>query len=167
MKYFEKRNTKVYTLVGDAELAEGSNWEALNFAWKYNLNNFVGILDCNRLGQSDKTSVEHHLDVYEARFKAFGFYTQVIDGHDIDAIANALWKANEHQDGPSFIIAKTFKGKGGLDGIEDSPDWHGKPLGAKSAHTIEHLKSQIKNPHVKLIPRAPHKEEIKEVEHVH
>ena len=78
-----------------------------------------------------------------------------------------MWKANEHQDGPSFIIAKTFKGKGGLDGIEDSPDWHGKPLGAKSSHTIEHLKSQIKNPHVKLIPRAPHKEEIKEVDYDH
>jgi len=50
MKFFEKRQTKVYTLVGDAELAEGSNWEALNFASYYKLDNFVGILDCNRLG---------------------------------------------------------------------------------------------------------------------
>ena len=75
MKYFEKRHTKVYTLVGDAEMAEGSNWEALNFAFVYKLNNFVGILDCNRLGQSDQTSLGHHLEIYEARFKAFGFYT--------------------------------------------------------------------------------------------
>lgn len=66
MKYFEHRSTKVYTLVGDAEMAEGSNWEALNFAFVYKLNNFVGILDCNRLGQSDKTSLEHHLEIYEA-----------------------------------------------------------------------------------------------------
>jgi transketolase len=50
MKYFEKRSTKVFTLVGDAELAEGSNWEAIHFASHYHLDNFIGILDCNRLG---------------------------------------------------------------------------------------------------------------------
>lgn len=111
--------------------------------------------------------MEHHLEIYEARFKAFGFYTQVIDGHDINAIATALKNANEHQEGPSFIVCKTFKGKGGQDGIEDSKDWHGKPLGAKSAHTIDYLKTLIKNPDVKLVPRAPHKEEIKEEEHHH
>jgi len=167
MKNFEKRHTKVYTLVGDAEFAEGSNWEALHFASHYNLDNFIGILDCNRLGQSDKTSLEHHLEIYEARLKAFGHYVQVIDGHDINAIAGALKNANEHQGTPSFIICKTFKGKGAQDGIEDSVSWHGKPLGAKSANTIEHLKSLIKNPDVKLVPRVPHVEEIKEEEIKH
>jgi len=90
MKYMEKRDTRVYTLVGDGELAEGSNWEALHFASLYKLNNFVVILDCNRLGQSMPTSLEHHLEIYEARAKAFGFNTLVIDGHNVEEITAAL-----------------------------------------------------------------------------
>ena len=167
MKYFEKRHTKVYTLVGDGELAEGSNWEALHFAFIHKLDNFVGILDCNRLGQSDATSLAHHLEIYEARIKAFGFYVQVIDGHNVEEIAAALKNAQAHEGGPSFIIAKTFKGKGCVDGIEDSLVLHGKPFGTHSKNVIDHIKSLIKNPDVHLTVREPVIEETKEeiIEH--
>lgn len=162
MKIMEKRDARVVTVVGDGELAEGSNWEALHFASLYNLNNFIVILDCNRLGQSMPTSLEHHLEIYEARVKAFGFNTLVIDGHKIEEIVEALKSAHAQTDKPTFIIAKTFKGKGMIEGIEDSPVWHGKPLGTHSKANVEHIKSQIKNPAVHFVPRAPVKEEIKE-----
>lgn len=162
MKYFEKRDARVYTLCGDGELAEGSNWEALHFASLYKLNNYVVILDANRLGQSMPTSLEHHLEIYEARAKAFGFHTLVIDGHNVEEIVAALKTVETQTDKPTFIVAKTFKGKGCIEGIEDSPVWHGKPFGGKSKATIDHIKAQIKNPAVHLVPRSPVKEEIKE-----
>lgn len=75
MKYFEKVDNKVYTLIGDAEMQEGSNWEAMNFASYYKLDNLVAIVDVNRLGQSAATSLDHDLTTYVKRFESFGFET--------------------------------------------------------------------------------------------
>ena len=63
---------RVYCLVGDGESAEGSIWEALSFASFYKLNNLVAVFDINRLGQSDPAMLQHDMDTYEARLKAFG-----------------------------------------------------------------------------------------------
>ena len=62
----------MYCLIGDGESAEGSIWEALSFASHYKLDNLVAIFDVNRLGQSEEAMLQHNMDVYEARLKAFG-----------------------------------------------------------------------------------------------
>ena len=119
MKFFEKSSNKVFVVVGDAEIQEGSNWEAMNFASFYKLDNVVVLLDANRLGQSAATSLEHDIEAHKARFESFGFNTLVADGHDIGAIADALKKAHENTGKPTGIILKTIKGKGCSDERED------------------------------------------------
>ena len=163
MKNFEKRSNRIYCLLGDAEMAEGSNWEAMNFASYYNLDNLVAIVDVNRLGQSDETSIGHNLDIYKARFEAFGFDTQVIDGHSIDEIVKALVHAKTVTGKPQAILAKTFKGKDLTDTVEDICKWHGKPMADQSEAVIKHLKSLIQNPDAQLTPTKP-AEEVKELE---
>ena len=69
--------------LGDSEMAEGSQWEALQMAAHYQLNNLVGILDVNRLGQRGETMYGHDLNAYQRRVEAFGWATRVIDGHDL------------------------------------------------------------------------------------
>lgn len=124
----EKLSYKTFVLTGDGELAEGQVWEALNFASYYKLNNLVVIADINRLGQSQPTMFEHHMDEYVARFRSFGAEVIAIDGHDYTQIEKALADAvkNESQK-PYVIVAKTFKGKG-VSFLENSDGWHGKAL---------------------------------------
>jgi len=148
-KYFDKSDYRVYCLCGDGESAEGSIWEALAFASNYKLNNLVNIIDINRLGQSEPTMYQHDLDVYEARVKAFGWHTIVVDGHDVNALLDAFAEAASVKDKPTCLLAKTFKGKF-FPEIEDSPSWHGKPLGAKTDSVIAHLKTLIKDQTNKL-----------------
>lgn len=95
------------------------------FASHYKLDNLVNIIDVNRLGQSEPTMYQHHMDVYKKRAEAFGWNAIVIDGHNISEIIDALHTASITKDQPTCIIAKTFKGKY-LPGIEDDPNWHGK-----------------------------------------
>ena len=161
IKNFEKRENKVFVLIGDAEMQEGSNWEAMNFASYYKLDNVIAMVDCNRLGQSAATSLEHQFEVYGARFESFGFHTQIVDGHDVDAIAAALKVAHETEGKPSAIIFKTFKGKGCGEEVEDHQPWHGKPL--KNDKVIEAIEARIKDKDATMVPRAP-AEEVKELE---
>jgi transketolase len=154
-KYFDKAPYKVFCLMGDGESAEGSIWEAMHFASKYNLDNLVAIIDVNRLGQSEPTALQHSMDVYRKRLEAFGFNALVVDGHDVEELCKAFHEASETKGRPTAIIAKTFKGKN-FPGIEDQDNWHGKPLGDKSNSVIEHLKGLIKNNgNTQLIPSKP------------
>lgn len=77
---------RVYVLVGDGESAEGSIWEALNFASYYSLDNLVVIFDVNRLGQSQETSLGHDMEKYWKRLDAFGFNALVVDGHSVNEL---------------------------------------------------------------------------------
>lgn len=126
-KYCDSLDYKTFVLLGDSEMAEGSVWEAINLASYYKLNNLIGILDVNRLGQRGETMFGYHVDEYEKRVKAFGWNTIVIDGHDISQVIKAYEKALAAKDTPTMIIAKTVKGKG-VSFIEDKDGWHGKPL---------------------------------------
>jgi len=120
----------VYVLLGDGEMAEGSVWEAVNLASYYQMNNLTAVLDVNRLGQSQATILGWDTGAYEQRFKAFGWDTLVIDGHNLEQIETAFGKIQSSvQTKPSVIIAKTIKGKG-VSFIEDKDGWHGKPLPA-------------------------------------
>jgi transketolase len=81
---------KTYVLMGDGELAEGSVWEAASLAGLRSTNNLIAIVDVNRLGQSQPTAFGHQVEVYRARFESFGWDTQVIDGHNMSQIVEAL-----------------------------------------------------------------------------
>ena len=126
-KYLEKSAYRVYVLMGDGEIAEGSVWEAAALATHYRLENLVGIIDVNGLGQSQRTMYDHDTTVYHNRFAAFGWHTVTIDGHDISAIVAALDQAQSVKDRPTMIVARTLKGKG-VSFLEDRDGWHGKPL---------------------------------------
>ena len=127
-KNLDKSDFQTYCILGDGECAEGAVWEACNFASHYNLSNLVGILDCNRLGQSEATNMGHDFDNWSKRFSAFGWHTIIVDGHSVEELCKAFWEARQQQDKPTMLIAKTFKGYGMGDNISDKDNWHGKPI---------------------------------------
>ncbi len=126
-KYLDKLPYHTYVLLGDSEMAEGSQWEAIEIAAYYKLDNLVGIMDVNRLGQRGETMYGHDLTVYKDRVSAFGWEPIVIDGHHLPQILTAYKQALQARDKPVMIIARTIKGKG-VSFIEDKNGWHGKPL---------------------------------------
>ncbi len=126
-KYIDKLPYRTYVLLGDSEMAEGSQWEAMEIAAHYKLDNLTGIIDVNRLGQRGETMYGHDLTVYRDRAGAFGWETIVIDGHHMPQILTAFKQAAQSRDRPVMIIARTVKGKG-VSFIEDKNGWHGKPL---------------------------------------
>ncbi|VDP43470.1 unnamed protein product [Heligmosomoides polygyrus] len=126
-KYMDKASYRVYCLLGDGETAEGSVWEAAAFSSYYKLDNLVAIVDVNRLGQSQETALGHHVEVYQARFAAFGFNAIVVNGHDVSELISAYETARNTKDKPTAIICKTIKGQG-IEGIADMENWHGKPV---------------------------------------
>ena len=123
----DKSEYRTYVLLGDGESAEGAVWEAAEVASYYKLDNLVAIVDVNRLGQSQQTMLEHDLEVFRARFAAFGWETVIVDGHDIAALLDAFDKAAANTGKPFAIIARTLKGKG-VGFAEDKNGWHGKPF---------------------------------------
>jgi len=127
-KYVDKLPYKVFVVLGDSEMAEGSIWEALDHASHYKLDNVIGILDCNRLGQRGETELGWNTAAYAERAKAFGWTPIVIDGHNLEEIDHAFAHATGASNGqPTLIIAKTLKGKG-FSAIENKDGWHGKAL---------------------------------------
>jgi transketolase len=118
---------RVWTLCGDSEIAEGSQWEALEHAAHYELDNLVAIFDVNRLGQRGETMHGWNLDSYADRARAFGCHAIEIDGHDVEAIDRAYAEAIDTAGQPVVIVAKTIKGKGDPD-VEDKNGFHGKAL---------------------------------------
>ncbi len=126
-KYLDNSDYRVYVLLGDGETAEGSVWEAAALAAHYQLNNLIGIIDVNALGQSQHTMYAFDIETYCRRFETFGWNAIGIDGHDFDDILNALTEAKTATDKPTMIVAKTFKGKG-ISSLENAENWHGKAL---------------------------------------
>jgi transketolase len=125
-RYVDKLPYKVFVLLGDSEMAEGSIWEALDHAAHYKLDNLIGILDCNRLGQRGETELGWNTAAYAERAKAFGWNPIVIDGHNLEEIDHAYAHATSANNGqPTLIIAKTVKGKG-FSAVENKEGWHGK-----------------------------------------
>ncbi len=127
-KRLDRLPYRTFILLGDSELSEGSNWESIQLAAHYQLNNLIGLLDVNRLGQRGETMLGHDTATYERRFQSFGWQTVVIDGHDFDQIESAYTQAEQAKQ-PMMIIAKTIKGRG-VSLLENQDGWHGKVLSA-------------------------------------
>jgi transketolase len=129
---------RVWVMVGDSEMAEGSVWEAMEAASFHRAHNLTCILDLNRLGQRGPTMHGWDADVFVRRAEAFGWRAAAIDGHDVAAIDAAYREAAE-DDEPTFIVARTEKGHGASE-VADRDGWHGKPLPADAAgRAIEEL----------------------------
>lgn len=122
----QKKRFRVFALLGDSEFAEGSNYEALQLASFYSINNLCLIIDINRLGQRGETMLSHNLKAYKERLDSFGWETLIIDGHNIKQILSAFEKSRKSSK-PFAILAKTVKGKG-VSFLEDKNNWHGKIL---------------------------------------
>jgi transketolase len=122
---------RVWVLMGDSEVAEGSVWEAMENASHHGVGNLIGILDMNRLGQRGPTMLQWDGDAYAARAESFGWLPIQVDGHDVEAIDDAYRRA-EQADVPAFVIAKTEKGHG-VSFLANREGWHGKALSAEEA----------------------------------
>lgn len=126
-KYLDNLPYRTYVLLGDSEMAEGSQWELMQIAAHYKLNNLVGILDVNRLGQRGETMYGWDLDSYQRKISSFGWKTMLLDGHSIPEVLSAYEEALHTNDQPVMLIGRTIKGKG-VSFIENKNGWHGKTL---------------------------------------
>lgn len=134
---------RVYALLGDGEIQEGQVWEAFMFASHYKLDNLCVIIDNNGLQIDGR--VEDVMSPYPITDKmlAFGFYVEVIDGHDFDKIEAALCNARSIKGKPTAIIMKTTKGKG-ISFMENNVGWHGKaPDDAEYEQAMDELKATL------------------------
>jgi transketolase len=131
-KYLEKLPFTVWVVLGDSEMAEGSIWEAFDKASHYKLNNLVGILDMNRLGQRGETDLGWNSAAYAARARGFGWHTIELNGHDLVAIDKAYAEAQAQKTQPTLLIAKTEKGAG-VSFTANKEGWHGKAMSADQA----------------------------------
>lgn len=136
----DKKDYRVYTLLGDGEIQEGQVWEAAMWAGFKHLDNLVVIVDNNNLqidGPIDEVCSPYPID---KKFEAFNFHAINIDGNDFDQIRAAFAEARVTKGMPTAIIAKTVKGKG-VSFMEDVADWHGKgPNDEEYAIAMEDLK---------------------------
>jgi len=113
---------RVFTLLGDGELAEGSNWEAAMAAAHYKLDNLTAIIDCNTLQITGRTRDVMSTEPLVEKFTAFGWAVRTVDGHDFAALTAAL-SAPLEAGKPSAVIARTTKGRG-VSFMEDVGKWH-------------------------------------------
>ncbi len=126
-KYLRRDQIRIYSLLGDGEIAEGEVWEACLFAAHYKLDNLCLMIDLNGLQISGRTQDVMNLDPVDDKLRAFGFEVISIDGHDFGAIASAFDFFHQNIGGgkPTAILLHTVKGKG-VSFMENNPDWHGK-----------------------------------------
>jgi len=119
----DKRDYRVYVLMGDGEQAEGSVWEAGMSASHYKLDNLIGIVDRNRLQIGGSTESVMSLESLSAKWSAFGWEVKEVDGHNIRELIDILGNTPVTLNKPTLIIAHTIKGKG-VSFIENRAEWH-------------------------------------------
>jgi transketolase len=154
-KQLENSDQRIFVLLGDGESAEGSVWEAAQWASLHRLNNLCAIIDINRLGQSEPTMLQYQLEVYKARWEAFGWQALIVDGHNIPDLLAAFETASRSTDCPTILLARTLKGKG-LIGIEGLEHWHGKALDKDmAAKIVAELESQLTGADLQWKPNVP------------
>ncbi|MCL4876102.1 MAG: transketolase [Anaerolineae bacterium] len=133
------RSYRVFTLLGDGELAEGSSWEASMTASHYKLDNLVVIIDRNTLQITGRTEEVNSLEPLEDKFEAFGYEVRHVDGNDIAALVEIFGQVPFAKGKPNLIIAHTVKGKG-VSFMEDAVKWHHKvPNDAEYQQAIQEL----------------------------
>ena len=132
----QKRDSRVFVVMGDGEINEGSVWEAAMCAGKHRLANLTAIIDYNKIQSAGPTREIQDLEPLADKWRAFGFVPRGIDGHDVGALRSMFRQLPFAADKPSAIICHTVKGKG-IPFAENDPNWHHK---AKlSADTVSQM----------------------------
>jgi transketolase len=135
-----KKDYHVWIIIGDGESQEGSIWEAAMSGAKWKLDNLTAILDHNNLQNDDCVDTEMPIEPVTDKWRAFGWHVVEIDGHDMEAIVEALENAKSFQGMPTIIIAHTIKGKG-VSFMENVVDWHGKaPCKEEAVQALEEIR---------------------------
>lgn len=138
----DKRNYRVYALLGDGEIQEGMVWEAAMAAGHYKLDNLVAILDYNHLQIDGNVEDIMNVGPVADKFRAFNWHVIEIDGHNLEEIIAALDEAKSVKGMPTFIVAHTVKGKG-VSYMENACGWHGTaPNAEQLAQALEELCAQ-------------------------
>jgi len=127
---------RVFCVTSDAEHQEGNHWEAVAFAGKYNLSNLTVLVDRNNIQISGFIEDVMPLEPLKAKYEAFNWSVLEVDGHNIEAVIDAVNMAKAIHENPTAIICRTIPGKG-VEFMENLPEWHGKP--PKLGETIEAL----------------------------
>jgi len=134
-----KKDWKVYCIIGDGESNEGSIWEAAMSASHYKLDNLIVIQDRNHMMIDGPTEEVMSLEPLADKWRAFGFDTREVNGHDLDQLAEAIEYAQTVKGKPIMLLCDTIKGKG-VDFMENDPAWH---YGGLSAELVEKAKHSI------------------------
>jgi transketolase len=156
------RSFFTYVLMGDSEVAEGSVWEAAELGAFYKLDNVIGFIDVNRLGQTTQTMEGEKLEEHAIKWKSFGWNTYSINGHSIEEIVKACDAARKANGRPTMIIAHTFKGYG-LHEVQDKNGFHGKAFKKEELpHLLQELKTKfagdVAKPDYSWKPKLPPKD---------
>jgi transketolase len=122
-----KSPSRVYVIMGDGELAEGQLWEAAMAASRYRLDSITGILDRNRIQATGSTKEIFDIRDIPEKWRAFGWNTLSVDGHDVGAVLDALDEAATKKGTPTVIVAETIKGKG-VSFAENTAAFHNAPM---------------------------------------
>lgn len=139
----DDRNYRVFTLLGDGELPEGSNWEAALTAAHYKLDNLCAIIDHNKLQISGTTAEVCNTDPIDQKFESFGWAVRHVDGHDFAALKETFAALPFEAGKPSLVIAHTTKGKG-ISYMEGELKWHhGVPNNDQYALAMQELDSAL------------------------
>ncbi|MBD3389582.1 transketolase [Candidatus Micrarchaeota archaeon] len=128
----EKKRWRVYCIVSDGEQQEGQVWEALMLASKYKLGNLTVIMDRNNIQIDGFTEEVNPLEPIIAKYQAFGWHVEEIDGHNIQRIIDACNQAKAVYERPTLVLAHTIPGKG-IPFMEFLTEWHGKPPSPEQA----------------------------------
>ena len=135
----DRKNYRVYTLLGDGEIEEGQVWEAAMSAAKFHLDNLCAIVDVNGLQIDGATADVMPSEPLDKKWEAFGWHVISCDGHDYQAIEAAFEQARAVKGQPTVLLARTVKGRG-VSVMENNAGWHGK---APNAEQYEQAKAEL------------------------
>ncbi len=161
----DNKENRVYVMIGDGESNEGQIWEASMAAGKFKLDNFVAILDRNRIQQDGFTEDIMPLEPVKDKWAAFNWEVFEVDGHRVEQLVDALNKAAQVHDKPVMIIANTIKGNG-IRHMANNPQWHGKAPPKRQAEVLlEELDSEcLIAPSIIAGERENYEDKIRKVE---
>src|SRR3989338_6567028 len=146
----DKKNYHVYCITSDGEHQEGNTWEAAMFAAKNKLDNLTVVIDRNNIQIDGFTENVMPLEFLRAKYEAFNWHVQEVDGHNIRAFVDTINQARAVHQKPSAIIAHTIPGLG-VDFMENKFEWHGKPPdeeeAAKALKELRTLEGKITSEH--------------------
>ena len=139
----DKKDYRVYSILGDGEIEEGQVWEAAMFAAHYGLDNLTAFVDFNGLQiDGDITKVMNPTPI-DKKFEAFGWHVVYADAHDFNSLEKAIEEAKATKGKPTMVLAKSIKGKG-VSFMENQAGWHGKaPNDEEYANAMKELEGEI------------------------